>query len=203
MHKGTFRSCSIEILLCHCWSCHAFSNHLSVTSHGFLFCMMACKVCWCQKSLEKEGYAFWFWYTTRALIYSQEGVCNSDCCKKFLIDARKFLVKMFEVNLISFRIIMYVSVLDPKVFVSQLLDVCKSMCQSLLYTLVHMKMIWLSQADQAMSEFLSFFQTSTRGRKASFESFQKKHYQLDDFYAKETDIGNCKNLLSVFKLALC
>ena len=76
------------------------------------------------------------------------------------------------------------------------------MCQRLLYNLVHLKIICSSQADQALSEFSSFYHTSLRERKTSFESFQKERDRLNDFYVKETDISNYKNLSSVFKLVL-
>ena len=76
------------------------------------------------------------------------------------------------------------------------------MCQRLLYNLVHLKIICSSQADQALSEFSSFYHTSFRERKTSFEFFQKERDSLDDFYVKETDISNYKNLSSVFKLVL-
>ena len=47
-----------------------------------------------------------------------------------------------------------------------------------------------SQADLALSEFLSFYNTSVRERKTSFESFQKKRERLDDSCVKETNIRN-------------
>ena len=37
---------------------------------------------WCKKSYEKEGYACGFWHTTRALIYTQKGLCHSQRYKQ-------------------------------------------------------------------------------------------------------------------------
>ena len=138
-------------------------------------------------------------------------ILKKDCAthkdaNKFRIDAREFLVtlleRMFDKNPISFSIVKYESVLHPKVFLSQPLDVCKSLFQKLLFTLVHLKIICLSQADLALYEFSSFYYTSLRERKTSFESFQKERDRLDDFYIKETSIYNYKILSSVFKLVL-
>ena len=39
---------------------------------------------WCKKSYGKEGYACGFWHTTRALIYTQKGLCHSQRCKHVL-----------------------------------------------------------------------------------------------------------------------
>ena len=82
------------------------------------------------------------------------------------------------------------------------MDVCKSLLQRVLFTLVHLKMICSSQADLALYEFSSFYHTNLRERKTSFESFQKERNRLDDFYINETNICNCKILSSAFKLAL-
>ena len=63
-------------------------------------------------------------------------ILRKDCTthndvNKFQIDPREFLVtlleKMFDKNPISFNIVKYPSVLDPKVLVSQSLYVCKSL----------------------------------------------------------------------------
>ena len=126
---------------------------------------------------------------------------------KFRIDAREFLValleKMFDKNPISFNIVTYASVLDPKVLQPQPLDLCKSLFQSLLFSLVHLKLKCSSQADLVLYEFPSFYHTSLiRERKTSFESFWKECDRLDDFYVKETNVCNYKILSSFFKLVL-
>ena len=95
-------------------------------------------------------------------------------------------------------IVKYGSVLDLKVLVSQPLDVCKSLFQRLLFTLVYLKIICSSQADLAFYEFSSFCHTSFKERKTGFESFQKER----DFYIKETNIYNYKVISSVSKLVL-
>ena len=66
----------------------------------------------------------------------------------------------------------------------------------------HLKIIYSSQADLALSEFSSFYYTNLRERKTSFESFQKERDRLDDFYVKETNICNYEILSSVSKLVL-
>ena len=67
---------------------------------------------------------------------------------------------------------------------------------------VHLKIIYSSQADLALSEFSSFYYTGLRERKTSFESFQKERDRLDDFCVKETNICNHEILSSVSKLVL-
>ena len=132
-------------------------------------------------------------YNKSSYLYSKSIVpLTTTHNNNFRIDAREFLVtlleKMFDKNPISFHLFKYASVLDPKVLVSQPLDVCKSLFQRLLFTLVHLRNICSSQADPALSEFPPFYHTSLRERKTSFESFQKERDRLDDFYVKETNI---------------
>ena len=160
---------------------------------------------WCKKSYEKEGNACGFWHTTRALIYKKDCATRKDV-HKFRVDTREFLVtlleKMFDKKPISFNIVKYASVLDPKVLVPQLLNVWKSLSQRLLFTLVHLEIKGSSQADLALYEFSSFYHTNLGERKTSFESFQKQCDHLDDVYTKEANICNYKTLSSVFKLVL-
>ena len=124
------------------------------------------------------------------------GKCEDYCAtyndvNKFQIDGREFLVTLLENNNpISFSVVKYASVQDPKVLVLQPLNLCKSLFQKLLFTLINLKIICSSQADLAVSEFLSFYHTSLRERKTSFECFQKEHDCLDDFYVKETNMCN-------------
>ena len=156
--------------------------------------------------MKKKGMYVGFGTQQELLSILKKELATHADVNKFRVDAREFLItllkKMFHKNPISFSIVKYASVLDPKVLVTQPLDACKLMCQRLLYNLVHLKMICSSQADQALSEFSSFYHTSLRERKTSFESFQKERDRLDDFYVKETDISNYKNLSSVFKFVL-
>ena len=63
---------------------------------------------------------------------------------------------MFDNNPISSNKVKYASVLDPKDLVSQPLDVCKSLIQRLILTLVHLKIKYSSQANlekQALNPF--------------------------------------------------
>ena len=71
-------------------------------------------------------------------------ILKKDCVphkdvSKFRTDAREFLVtlleKMFDKNPISFNIVKYASVLDPKILLSQPLNVCKSLFQRLVFAL--------------------------------------------------------------------
>ena len=68
----------------------------------------------------------------------------------------KLLKKMYDKNPILFNVVKYASVLDPKFLVSEPLDVCKSLFQMLLFTLINLKIVYSSQADLALSEFSSF-----------------------------------------------
>ena len=63
--------------------------------------------------------------------------------------------------------------------VSQPLDVCKSFFQMLLFTLIHFKMICLSQADLVLSELSFFYYTNLKERKTGSEFFQKVSDRLD------------------------
>ena len=92
-------------------------------------------------------------------------ILKKDCVtyndlNKFRIDAKQVLMrlleKMFDKNLLYISIVKYASVLDPGVLVSQPLDVCKSLFQRLLITLLHLTFVCSSQADLALSEFSSF-----------------------------------------------
>ena len=125
---------------------------------------------------------------------------------KFRLEARKFLItlleKMFNKSHISFNIVKRAAVLDPKFFLLRPLDVYKSVLQRLLFTLVQLKIICSSHADQALSEFSCFHTASFRERKTSYEVFQKNSNRLDDCYEKEVEISNFKVLSSVVKLAL-
>ena len=93
----------------------------------------------------------------------------------------KLLMKMYDKNPILFNVVKYASVLDPKFLVSEPLDVCKSLFQMLLFTLINLKIVYSSQADLALSEFSSFYNASLREEETSFESCQKECDRLDDF----------------------
>ena len=124
---------------------------------------------------------------------------------KFQIDERKCLVtlmvKIRDENSVLFSVVKCTFVLDPKVLVWQPLDIKKSLFKRLLYTLFFLKIICSSQTDLALSKFSSFYHTSLRQSKTSFESFQVERDLLDDFYVKEINI--CKyEIASIFNIAL-
>ena len=83
---------------------------------------------------------------------------------KFRIEAREFvdtlLEKMFRKNPLSFNILKYMLVFDPKVLLSQAPSVCKSLFGKFVCALVGPKIISSFQGDKALSEFTLFHESS-------------------------------------------
>ena len=125
---------------------------------------------------------------------------------KFLIEAREFLVtsleKMFRKNLLSFNIVRYMSVFDPKVLLNQASRVCKSLFGKLMCALVGSKIVSSCQGDKALSEFTSFHESSMSEKRLAFEKFNRHEQRLDEFFMKQTGIVSYTNLLPILKLVL-
>ena len=126
---------------------------------------------------------------------------------KFLIEGREFLVtsleKMFRKNLLSFNIVRYMSVFDPKVLLNQASRVCKSLFGKLMCALVGSKIVSSCQGDKALSEFTSFHESSMSEKRLAFEKFNRHEQRLDEFFMKQTRIVRyTANLLPILKFVL-
>ena len=138
-------------------------------------------------------------------LFRKDLISHADI-NKFHIEAKEFLVtlleKMFRKNPLSFNIVKYMSVFDPKVLLNQAPRVCKSLFGKLVCALVGSKIISSSQGDKALSEFTSFHESSMSEKRLAFEKFNRHEQRLDEFFMKQTGIVSYTNLLPILKLVL-
>ena len=89
---------------------------------------------------------------------------------------------MFDKNSISLKYIQ-VCICSGSKFLGITTPGCmQSIAPKIALYFCRLKIICSSQADPALSEFSSFYHANLRERKTSFESFEKEHNFLDDFY---------------------
>ena len=105
---------------------------------------------------------------------------------------------MFRKNPLSFNIVKYMSVFDPKVLLNQAPSVCKSLFGKFVCALVGPKIISSFQGDKALSEFTLFHESRCQ-KKIGFWKIQQR---LDEFFKEQTGIVSYTNLLPILKLVL-